>query len=146
MTTEPITEVSPGATPTAPCAACGDPVQIRRPSLSGAHFCSRPGCAKAKHRFYYQRRRDDGARREELARQDAEQERDRHIVALVYALAHAEKVTCADCGRTDALSGYAHLDQQGEGCAGTKVDGVKWPSGLGSELARVIWPPVSFDG
>lgn len=140
MTTEPTPEASFEAVPTAACANCQGPVLIRRPSLTGKHFCALKPCQAAKGRFYYRRRVDGDAVREEQNRVLLEQERDQRIIQVFTAFAKGERVTCADCGRTDALPDYVHPDLEGGACRALAVKSM--PSGLGGPIVSAIWPPA----
>lgn len=42
--------------PTYPCNLCGDPVQPRRRSASGSHYCAKPDCQRMKARLNYRAR------------------------------------------------------------------------------------------
>lgn len=98
------------------CSNCSGPVKRRRPSLTGKHFCTKRECQRAKDRFHYRRRAENAIAEEaSLARSKAEL-RDDLIIAFVTTALQEPRVTCADCGRGDAVPGYAHPHPEGGGC------------------------------
>jgi hypothetical protein len=126
---------------TVPCTSCQGPVRVRRPSLSGDHFCKEKECQAIKQRKYHRIRRAEAARRAEEAAQVESRANRERLLDLVDALAHAERVTCEACGRTDALPGYAHPDLEGGGCVELRQH--KFPlytETMGTEIVRRIWP------
>lgn len=126
--------------PPAECRQCGSPVQRRRPSLTGVHFCTRKECQAAKQRFYY-RRRQEGAATEaaELERQKAET-RDNLIIAVLAEATAAETHGCAHCGRATVLPSFGHPSADwSEPCPGGGP--MPFPSSLGSKIAMTLWPP-----
>lgn len=86
------------------CSSCGDPVAVRRRSTTGAHYCSKRKCLAAKQRFYYQRRRDDGIAKASAAEVSVNEK----LLSILARLALGERVTCDECGRTDAVRHAPH--------------------------------------
>jgi hypothetical protein len=121
------------------CRHCDGPVARRRPSLSGAHFCTRPECVRAKARFYNQRR-STNREAAELAQRQAEA-RDDLIIAVITAVAAGERGYCSDCTRKDVLPGFGHPNPDWTApCPGG--GGAPYPSGLGDRIAKLLWPPA----
>lgn len=136
MTTEPTESVPP-----APCSQCDAPVKIRRPSLTGRHYCQKPECQRAKQRFFY-RQRVEGTKSTmaEIERRLAE-ERDHLIITILRLVTTGERVLCADCGRPDVLANFGHPNQDWTApCPGG--GGAQYPKGLGDQIARTLWPPA----
>lgn len=128
------------------CSFCRGPVQSRRPSQTGRHYCSKPGCQAAKQRFYRSERTRTGhknaadreAEKAEIARRQAEA-RDDTFVAIIRALAHQERVACPECKRTDALPNYIHPDPE-TGAPCRELRELPLPSGAGDKIVAAIWP------
>lgn len=76
------------------CSNCQAPVQVRRPSKDGHHWCKQTLCQTAKQRHYRTARNTEG---------------DNLILQLVTSLAHLERTACG-CGLQNALPGWAHRD------------------------------------
>lgn len=123
-------------TPMAKCRNCDAPVHIRRPSYSGAHFCSLVECQRAKQRFFYKRRRDGVA----LDRRNESEIKIDWAIGVLSAVVHGPRVTCEMCGRTDAVHDLIHpaLEEWSIACPGTVVTPA--PPGMATRVARAIWP------
>lgn len=133
-----MTETTPpeDSPPTAECRQCADPVLIRRPSLTGAHFCTKKSCQAAKQRFYYRRRASGVA---EAERHQAAI-RDDLIIAIIAGAADP-RVSCSECGRPDTLPDFGHPDADWTApCPGGGK--APFPSGLGGRIAQTLWPPT----
>lgn len=104
----------------AKCSECGAVVQIRRPSLSGHHFCSRTECKRAKARFYYQKK---GA----FIKVADEQIRLSFVSAMM-----TDRVTCQACGLIGAIDGYPHRREDSGPCNALDY-------GLGRGVLTVDW-------
>lgn len=100
-----------------PCANCGAPVAVRRPSSSGKSFCKLSACQTAKQRFYRERRNTSV---------------DDLVGSLVSALASGRRVECHGCGLENAVPGWAHRDAPGSGspCFAVGALGAGLPSGM----------------
>lgn len=85
---------------------CPSKVQPRRPSESGMHYCSSLSCQRKKQRDLY-------ARRTQAARKD----RDAEILDFGRAMTQP-RTGCSNCGRSDAIEGYIHPNEEGEPCSG----------------------------
>lgn len=120
---------------TAPCDACGAAVKLRRPSLSGAHFCIRKDCQAAKQRFYQRRRADEAARLEEMNQQLQVD----FLTAILSRVASGERSQCQACGREDAVDGIAHPTPDLAGACRALVK-TSAPEGLGPRVIFAIWP------
>jgi hypothetical protein len=125
----------PGLIPPVACSNCGAPVQVRRPSLTGFHFCSKTECVRAKARLHYQKRRDYGVR---TAANEAAI-RDDKVIELMFALAHAARVSC-ECGRADALPGYPHPTPGWTAPCFELGDKDRLPTGFGDRIMKTIFP------
>lgn len=88
--------------PPVPCTNCGGPVQQRRPSKTGWHFCSAQACVNAKQKMY----RD--------ARVEAKTSEAMVSTATATAVLLGDLVkpdpfkTCSGCGAERVLKGWAH--------------------------------------
>lgn len=81
------------------CTNCGNDVPVRRPSLSGHHYCQRKECQAAKQKFYRSRR----------AKLQEESVLDEAFRFFSDAL-NGSRTTCHACGLENALLGWAHRD------------------------------------
>lgn len=98
------------------CDNCGDPVQVRRPSKTGKHFCKKTPCQTAKHRHY-----------REAVTVDAKAE----LADFVRDALHGRRTSCDYCGLEDAIPGWVHRTPGdpgkpcfGAGARGSQVPGV----------------------
>lgn len=120
---------------TAPCSSCSAPVKIRRPSLTGAHFCIRKECQAEKQRFYQRRRSAEAARLEENERGLQVD----FILGVLWRATNVDRVECANCGRADAVPNLIHPTPDLEGACRALVQDDP-PPGLGSRVVFTIWP------
>lgn len=106
------------------CSNCGDPVQARRPSQNGDHFCTKRECVNAKQKLYYNRRKKARlAAAEHVATiDDVDQERR----AFVEVAIHRPRIECPVCGLPDGVGGWVHRDARKPmqaGCSGLGGNG-----------------------
>lgn len=87
---------------TAPCTNCQNPVLIRRPSVSGHHYCQAPACQAAKQRFYRGRKE-----------KEHEMKLQPEAIAYLDAVIRGPRTTCPACGLEEALVGWIHRDETG---------------------------------
>jgi hypothetical protein len=109
---------------TTECHNCGATLTIRRPSKSGASFCSgKPECAAAKARFFRQRWKDGlTVERDSVA-----------VQTFVSRALHEPRNACPHCGLADAVGPYVHRDARNPAkpCRGT--------GGIGSNEIPILW-------
>lgn len=82
------------------CANCNAQLSSRKPSRSGASFCSDPRCQAAKQR-HYRRIRKTG---------EAEQRDSVSSMEYIRAALHDPRTRCGYCGLEDAVGSYIHRD------------------------------------
>lgn len=125
----------------AECNNCGGSVVRRRPSLTGAHFCTKQECQRAKHRFYY-RRRADGTIESDAKRATQHQ---LMLVNFVGAVAHADRADCDTCGRPEVIPGYAHpVPDWSAACNPVDRLPVSGDPALTTALMKAIYPPIEW--
>lgn len=110
------------------CSGCQGPVQVRRPSKTGEHWCPKSECQAAKQRFYRARGKLPNQDVDALQRQ------------FISDLAHRERVTCGQCGLPNALPGWAHRSEAGSQtpCYGVGAQG----RGLGGGWLDLVHPEL----
>ncbi len=115
------------------CYNCNDVVQSRKPTKSGASFCSRPECLNAKQRFFRQRwTKGLGVER------DGDVSR-----AYIHRALHEERTDCPVCRLPDAVGPYIHRDARNpkRPCKGTGGRGPE--EGLPSFWVDVVHPDLA---
>lgn len=84
------------------CTGCGEPVQQRRPSQTGWHFCSARACANLKQKMYRARRMNEKTSAAVANATTA-------TVQLIQHLIGPDPFkTCSGCGATRVLTGWVH--------------------------------------
>jgi hypothetical protein len=108
------------------CHSCGDAMASKKPSLSGASFCSKKLCQAAKQRFYRKRRKTG---------LQVERDGDFCLNYMRRAL-HDERNPCPRCGLEDAVGPYIHRDARDpqKPCTGT--------GGVGGAELPIYWVDV----
>lgn len=124
--------------PASPCNNCGRPVQPRRPSKHGVHFCSTPICQSAKVRFYRTKQVESASA---AAGTQLEQwtQIANNVTALLGSVIADARVTCPACGLIDAIEGFPHFGADADRCFGTGGAGVV----LTRAAVETVWPAES---
>lgn len=108
------------------CHACGAEMTSKKPSMSGASFCSKRECQAAKQRFYRKRRKTG-----------LQVERDGDFCQnYIRRALHEERNPCPVCGLPDAVGPYIHRDLRDptRPCKGT--------GGVGGNELPIYWVDV----
>jgi len=130
---------------TVSCRQCGAEMQRRRPSNTGAHFCTKPDCVKAKGRFYHRRRAENAAAREATMARRLAETHQRQLIAFVKAAVHAERADCETCGRPGVIPRYAHpVPDWTAPCNPVDRLPASGDPVLTTELMKAIYPPEGF--
>lgn len=114
------------------CNHCQGPVQPRKPSQTGAHFCPAKECQKAKRKFYYDRKS-----------QEVVNEVMRRRRVFYRAALHDPRVTCPSCGLVDAIDGFPHPGRGGDGACRALRD-TPAPASLGYADIALTWPVLRY--
>jgi endogenous inhibitor of DNA gyrase (YacG/DUF329 family) len=115
------------------CFNCGDEVASRKPSQTGASFCSKRSCQNAKARFFRQRKKDGLA-----------VERDADICrAFISAALHEPRRPCPVCGLPNAVPPYVHRDVRHPEKACNGVGGAGPREGLPRTWVDVVHPELA---
>lgn len=123
------------------CRQCGDEMSRRRPSRTGAHFCTKPDCVKAKGRFYHRRRAEDTAALEAQAAANLQRDHEQMLINFVNAAVHAERVDCDVCGRLGVVPRYAHpVPDWSAPCNPVDRLPVSGDPALTTKLMRAVYP------
>lgn len=95
--------------PTNSCSNCGSAVKQRRPSETGEHYCSQPGCQAARQVAFRARRKKIKQAIERGEAYTVDESRRRFLDAAL----NQPRVVCGACGLQNAVNGYFHRDAPG---------------------------------
>lgn len=128
----------PEPLPSVPCTNCQAPVQQRKPSATGLHFCQRRPCVNAKQKKYRELRA-------QTATEDAANQTIDGFALLVTHLVGPDPYkTCSTCGAQKVLAGWGHrrLGQADAPCFGAGSAGKEL--GVRSiELLDIVMPHLT---